>query len=75
VLSRHLSTVGVHVADDAYSVPYTYKGSAGSEYFDVVFVRKGQSESILWFFDLRRPTPTGVIIKVAIAAASQLQDG
>jgi hypothetical protein len=23
VLSRHLSTVGVHVADDAYSVPYT----------------------------------------------------
>jgi hypothetical protein len=71
-LARRLPRVGDHIADDAFNVPYTYKGSSGVVYNDIVFVQKGRSESVLWFFNFRHATATSILTNVASAAASRL---
>jgi hypothetical protein len=74
VLERRLPIVGDHVADDAFKVPYAYKGSSGVAYNDIVTVQKGRSESVLWFSNLRHPTAMSILTKVASGAASRLDD-
>jgi hypothetical protein len=69
---RRLPRVGDHVADQAINVPYTFKGSSGVVYNDIVFVQKGRSESILWFYNMRHPTAKTIVTNVASAAASRL---
>jgi hypothetical protein len=72
VLERHLPRVGDHIVDDAFKVPYAYKGSNGVAYNDIVFVQKGRSESVLWFSNVRQPTALSTLANMASAAASRL---
>jgi hypothetical protein len=65
---------GAHHADIVMSFPFTYKGVSGTEYFEVVLVQKGRSESVLELTSTGAPPPADRVVSLTEAAADRLQN-
>jgi hypothetical protein len=67
-----VSAVGDDVANEMWSMTYSYQGKTGTYYTDWITVQSGRSESNIWLSNLGSAVPTNLIPTLVQEAKTQL---